>query len=503
MRKTAVMSCVKLHRFEPLALSDTEIVNTLYTMLRDRDPQVVSNCICALNEILDDEGGMAFNKQIVHHLLNRIREFNEWSQCIVLELLARYKPSEQQETFDIMNVLEERLKHSNSAVVLGATKVFLQLTQEMPTIRTQARRINNPFFPYVATPFLPYVKQIMLFFAQVFSRLKAPMLTLMTSGQFEQSYVCLKHIALLVSRSPAVFADEFKQFYCRYNDPACVKLLKLEILTQLGTSANMAEAVEEISEYVTDPDPEVARGAVVAIGKMGVAVPSHAGVAIDALIKFLEVNISYVCAEALLAMKNLLRKYPDKAGMIIFGLGAFLKSVEEPEAKVALLWMIAEYGHVIPEAPYLLEPLIDSFSEEPSHLVRLELLATTTRLFFRRPAEMHAMLGRLLDMAIADASYTDVHDRAMLYYRLLHADVKEASRILEATSHVEGAFVEEATSELQDKIFEEFNTLSVVYGEPSGSQIATWGEGGSENCWSKTIQNQTKTIPFQMPSQYL
>ena len=137
MRKTAVMSCVKLHRFEPLALSDTEIVNTLYTMLRDRDPQVVSNCICALNEILDDEGGMAFNKQIVHHLLNRIREFNEWSQCIVLELLARYKPSEQQETFDIMNVLEERLKHSNSAVVLGATKVFLNLTQDMPAVHSQ------------------------------------------------------------------------------------------------------------------------------------------------------------------------------------------------------------------------------------------------------------------------------------------------------------------------------------------------------------------------------
>ena len=32
------------------------------------------------------------------------------------------------------------------------------------------------------------------------------------------------------------------------------------------------------------------------------------------------------------------------------------------------------------------------------------------------------MLGRLLDAAIADASFTDVHDRAMLYYRLLQHD---------------------------------------------------------------------------------
>ena len=47
-------------------------------------------------------------------------------------MVARYKPDAQQETFDIMNLLEERLKHSNSAVVLGATKVFLQLTQDIP-----------------------------------------------------------------------------------------------------------------------------------------------------------------------------------------------------------------------------------------------------------------------------------------------------------------------------------------------------------------------------------
>ena len=25
------------------------------------------------------------NKQIIHHLLNRMKEFNEWSQCIVLD----------------------------------------------------------------------------------------------------------------------------------------------------------------------------------------------------------------------------------------------------------------------------------------------------------------------------------------------------------------------------------------------------------------------------------
>eukprot|EP00966_Prymnesium_polylepis_P041520 963662-Prymnesium_polylepis.1 len=92
---------------------------------------------------------------------------------------------------------------------------------------------------------------------------------------------------------------------------------------------------------------------------MGVKVPTCAGGVVEQLMKFLEVDIDYVSAEAIICMKSLLRKYPNVSDGIINGIGAFLKSVEEPHAKVALLWMISEYGHVIPESPYLIEPLID------------------------------------------------------------------------------------------------------------------------------------------------
>ena len=73
VRKTAVMGCVKLHLLCPDAITHSDLVDTLYTMLRDRDAQVVANCICALNEVLQMEGGMAINKPIIHHLLNRMK----------------------------------------------------------------------------------------------------------------------------------------------------------------------------------------------------------------------------------------------------------------------------------------------------------------------------------------------------------------------------------------------------------------------------------------------
>jgi len=48
--------------------------------------------------------------------------------------------------------------------------------------------------------------------------------------------------------------------------------------------------VEEVAEYVTEPDPTVARAAVAAIGKLGVRVPSCGGAVVEQLLKLLEVS---------------------------------------------------------------------------------------------------------------------------------------------------------------------------------------------------------------------
>lgn len=42
-------------------------------MIRDLDPTVVCNAICALDEILKDEGGIATNKALIIYLLKKVR----------------------------------------------------------------------------------------------------------------------------------------------------------------------------------------------------------------------------------------------------------------------------------------------------------------------------------------------------------------------------------------------------------------------------------------------
>merc|ERR1719473_206684 len=91
----------------------------------------------------------------------------------------------------------------------------------------------------------------------------------------------------------------------------------------------------------------------------------------------------------------------------------------------------------------------------------------TVKLFFCRPPEMQQMLGRLLQKAICETSHPDVRDRALLYYRLLEHSPEEARRVICAPKEVVEEFQEEMDADIRERIFEEFNTLSVVYKQPA------------------------------------
>ena len=45
---------------------------------------------------------MAINRQIVLHLLNRLKDFNEWGQALVLETITKYVPEGENELYDVL-----------------------------------------------------------------------------------------------------------------------------------------------------------------------------------------------------------------------------------------------------------------------------------------------------------------------------------------------------------------------------------------------------------------
>merc|ERR1719230_2504078 len=162
---------MKLYITSPETARSCNVSDELMKMLKDRDPQVVANCLYVLNEIYITQGGLKLDHQIIVHLLNRMRDFNDWAQCMMLEVVSRHEPKDQSELIDIMNLLETRLRSTNCGVILAITKVFLHLTMEIPKLHKQ-----------------------------VFTRLRGPIITHMVSAGPELSFSCLQHILLLVDR---------------------------------------------------------------------------------------------------------------------------------------------------------------------------------------------------------------------------------------------------------------------------------------------------------------
>lgn len=439
VRRNAVVAVIKLYTLDKGVVIENGLVDLVTNMLRDPDPQVSASCLMVLAEIQLEQGGIHLDKDLVIHLLNRIRDYNEWGQSFVLHLLAKYKPESEEETFQIMNVLDGCLRVASSAVVLATTKIFLFYADSLRHIKDQ-----------------------------IYMRLKQPTLTLMANPSPEIRYSVLKHVEVMVSRCPGIFDSEFKLFYLNYNEPSPLKFTKLRILPQLTNETNIHELVHELTEYVQDVDPEISKRAIVAFGRIAVNIPGGADGIINQLLEFISnIDLETVRTEAVVVIKDLLRKYPDRSTDVLPALPRCLRLIENPKGKAAVVFMLGEFGVDMRQTPYLLESLIETYDDEASVEVKAALLTAVMKVFFRRAPEVHAMLIQLLTIMLNDTSDTNLHDRALLYYRLLRHDVQEAKRCVTCPKDPVAEFAEERLSGLKQQLFEEFNTLSILYDQPA------------------------------------
>ncbi|GLI59252.1 hypothetical protein VaNZ11_001098 [Volvox africanus] len=440
VRRTAVMGVLKVHHIDPVAVAQHGMIERVKRLLAsDTDVQVIANCLSVLMQ-LEPPDRLA-EKALVYSLLNRIKEFSDWGQCQVLELVTHYTPAAEAEVYDMLNALEDRMGHVNSAVVMATIKVFLHLTINMTATHQQ-----------------------------VLERIREPLKTLISRDDAPTAYAALSHVLLLAQRAPMIFENDAVAFFCRTHDPWFVKKLKLEIMAAIASTANVYDIVTELTEYARDISPTMAREAVRAVGRIALAVPDSSGI-VERLLMFLDGGSEHLVAEALVQLKDVLRRYPDVAHMCVGGLGELgvHANITEPAARAAFTWILGQFGGLVQDAPYLLEPFVDGFASEDSS-VRLAVLTAAAQLFFRRPAEMKTILGAALSAGIADR-HADVHDRALMYFRLLRADAGAAEKVVAPPLMVVPWFSEALSPEAKDAIFAEFNTLSVVFQQPAAAFI--------------------------------
>lgn len=72
------------------------------------------------------------------------------------------------------------------------------------------------------------------------------------------------------------------------------------------------------------------------------------------------------------------------------------------------------------------------------------------------------MLGELFSQALKDKKNPDLYDRALFYYKMLKFDVDTAKSLLINEDVAINNFDNKDLA-LENKLFEEFNSLSVIY----------------------------------------
>ncbi|KAG8910869.1 beta-adaptin [Tulasnella sp. 408] len=463
VRKTAAVCVAKLYDLKPELALDNGFVEQLQEMVADSNPMVVANAVTALTDIHDmatntaTEGAapdsraeFIINAAVLTKLLIALNECSEWGRVAILSALARYRAQDEKESEHICERVVPQFQHANGSVVLAAVKVIM----------IHMRNVQRE----------DLVKQLV--------RKMAPPLVTLVSSEPEVQWVALRNINLLLQKRADILQNEMRVFFCKYNDPSYVKIEKLDIMVRLAGEKNVDALLSELKEYASEVDVDFVKRSVKAIGQCAIRIDSSAERCVHVLLDLISTRVSYVVQEAVVVMKDIFRKYPDSYEGVIPILCASLDSLDDPEAKASLIWIIGEYADKIDNADELLAIFVQSFSDE-AYQVQLQTVTAVVKLFLKKPDSAQGIVQQVLEKATKDCDSPDVRDRAYIYWRLLSTDPAAAKAVVLAMRPPISLPRTTVSPAVLEELLGEIGSLASVYHKPAETFIGR-GRIGAE-----------------------
>ncbi|KAI4254940.1 MAG: hypothetical protein LQ352_002802 [Teloschistes flavicans] len=439
VRKTAAMAVAKLYDHDRSIVESSDLIDRLNSMLRDGNSTVVSQALASLMDIWERSESikLTIDHPSASKIVQILPECSEWGQTYILEALMQHVPQDTAEALMLAERVSPRLSHSNSAVVLTCTRVLLYLCN------------------YISDE-----KQITM----LCRKLSPPLVTLLAKGP-EIQYLALRNALLILQRRPEVLRNDIRVFFCKYNDPIYVKVTKLELIFMLASVSNINEVLAELAEYATEIDIHFARKSVRAIGKLAIKIEPAAQVCIDSLLELVATKVSYIVQEATVVIRNIFRKYPNRYESIIRVLCENLDSLDEPEAKSAMIWIIGQYADRIENSDVLLDDFLFTWHDETIE-VQLSMLTAAVKLFLLRPTKGSEIVPKVLKWATEETDNPDLRDRGYFYWRLISTDPVIAKTIVMGVKPPITAESEKLDPTTLEEMCLNVGTLATVYLKP-------------------------------------
>ncbi|KAK1157419.1 AP-2 complex subunit beta isoform X4 [Acipenser oxyrinchus oxyrinchus] len=441
VRKTAAVCVAKLHDINAQMVEDQGFLDSLRDLIADSNPMVVANAVAALSEISESHPNsnlLDLNPQNINKLLTALNECTEWGQIFILDCLSNYSPKDEREAQSICERVTPRLSHANSAVVLSAVKVLMKFLELLPKDSD--------------------------YYNTLLKKLSPPLVTLL-SGEPEVQYVALRNINLIVQKRPEILKQEIKVFFVKYNDPIYVKLEKLDIMIRLASQANIAQVLAELKEYATEVDVDFVRKAVRAIGRCAIKVEQSAERCVSTLAgPHPDTKVNYVVQEAIVVIRDIFRKYPNKYESIIATLCENLDSLDEPDARAAMIWIVGEYAERIDNADELLESFLEGFHDESTQVSTPPSRPVMSSTVDRQLTTETCVLSCLY--WLQDSDNPDLRDRGYIYWRLLSTDPVTAKEVVLSEKPLISEETDLIEPTLLDELICHIGSLASVYHKP-------------------------------------
>ena len=233
----------------------------------------------------------------------------------MMDTLTKYTPADEEEMFDMLNVLDDRLNHANSGVVMGAVRLFLHLTKDCMEMHEDVyeriksgwglahvvdveilRRLIFKFYPLPSLPSLPSPPSPPLPFPrsppslppslpssslarptpdlpwwrQPRAGLHLPAAPSAAGGTAERLAAATVQVLLLSVSTPQwdwqcpvqrlhlhthTHMPSSSSSSLSFNDPPYLKIKKIEILIELASPENGKDIVEEMGSV--NPSPHI------------------------------------------------------------------------------------------------------------------------------------------------------------------------------------------------------------------------------------------------------
>uniref|UniRef100_A0A671S1Y2 AP-3 complex subunit beta n=1 Tax=Sinocyclocheilus anshuiensis TaxID=1608454 RepID=A0A671S1Y2_9TELE len=397
VRKTAAHAIPKLHSLDPE--QKDQLIEVIEKLLADKTTLVAGSVVMAFEEVCPDRIDLIHKNY--RKLCNLLIDVEEWGQVVIINMLTRYARTQ----FLNPNVNESLLEESSEkAFYASDDEEDEDKKAEVTTLEKRKPYVMDPDHRLLLRNTKPLLQSrnaaVVMAVAQLYFHL-AP-----------------KAEVGIIAKALGMFEPYLKSFYIRSTDPTQIKILKLEVLTNLANEANISTILREFQTYIKSMDKDFVAASIQAIGRCATNIGEVRDTCLNGLVQLLSNRDELVVAESVVVIKKLLQMQPEQHSDIIKHMAKLIDNIQVPMARASILWLIGEYCEHVPKiAPDVLRKMAKSFTNEED-IVKLQIINLAAKLYLTNSKQTKLLTQYVLNLAKYDQNY-DIRDRARFIRQLI------------------------------------------------------------------------------------